>query len=967
MKKLFKRTLATLLAAMLIFGTGTISSNAADIDITEAFTDANFRAAVYWKIGKFAPEPIYDTDVAGITDLEVGGRGIQSLTGLEYFTNLTDLGCSGNQLSSLSTLPSGLKVLYCSGNQLSSLPTLPSGLEVLYCGYNPLEELPALPSDLKELGCAATQLTTLPSLPSGLKSLTCSDNQLTSLDLTGLPLQWLHCSYNNLTTLDVTSLSLEHLDCSYNHMISTSDVKGFNGIWDGASYIFDPQNTVTTHTITYNANGGSVSPTSATVNAGSSVTAPTPTKSYTLTYNVNGGNAVSPSSKSVPALCNGWFAATSGGAKRANAGASYTPTQSETIYAQWTNPAMGTLPTPSHLTSGYTFKGWFTAASGGVQVTSSTAMTGNQTIYAHWESRDNLSWRYSFNNSYENFDGKWIDAPELEGKYYVSPADFARLTAYVHKMKPADIAEETINALQEFRYSDWGGSCYGMALTTVLDFDNRIAINETAVGGNMATMHDVAAPNINHRLASCINYYMISQVAGTGADWGRQEYYTKDSNFSTGMRVVVDNAKTGKPFLLGFCWTEYSPVERENVGYGHLTVGCGYELLPNGDHKIIIYDNADTPDTDSYAIISSNYKTFSYSLWDSGSNFRRWDKVDFITDFSKFDQIDFDGPGNTSALSVQAQETVEDKAYISILASGKTMITDAQGKTLTYDASTGDATGSMQVMSQRTIYNSTADGQPAPATLVFEVPNSSRFTIETDGKGIDASIVSSDMYASIESADAKTAIFAKNEGVSVTGNGQIGYTATLGLNNDLCDMVSMDGTASGNASLKYKGRDVLASGTSGSAVLTVYSDTAHVDEVNFSTTYNDVLVTKTDDEIDIRASSKNNGVYDVSMLGHESKFTSREYSVRYKGSMQLSTTSTTGTKTFEVRTAGAKVSVDNTGKVTSLKAGITFNKASTAEISVLTNGVVTDTCTVKVTVAWWQWLIAILLFGWLWY
>ena len=138
-----------------------------------------------------------------------------------------------------------------------------------------------------------------------------------------------------------------------------------------------------TWTVTYNvsSNGGNVSPASTTVNRGSSVTTPTPTKSYTLTHNANGG-AVSPTSSNRPCTCTGWFTTASGSTKRANAGASYTPTQSETIYAQWTNPTMGTLPTPTR--TGYYFKGWFTAASGGTQVTSSTTMTGNQTIYAQW-------------------------------------------------------------------------------------------------------------------------------------------------------------------------------------------------------------------------------------------------------------------------------------------------------------------------------------------------------------------------------------------------------------------------------------------------------------------------------------------------------------------------------------------------------------------------------------------------------
>lgn len=72
---------------------------------------------------------------------------------------------------------------------------------------------------------------------------------------------------------------------------------------------------IITYTVSWNANGGSVSPTSSSVNAGSSVTAPTPTRSgYTF---------------------NGWYNASSGGSLIVNAGNSYTPSSSVTLYAQW--------------------------------------------------------------------------------------------------------------------------------------------------------------------------------------------------------------------------------------------------------------------------------------------------------------------------------------------------------------------------------------------------------------------------------------------------------------------------------------------------------------------------------------------------------------------------------------------------------------------------------------------------------
>ena len=72
----------------------------------------------------------------------------------------------------------------------------------------------------------------------------------------------------------------------------------------------------------------------------------TPKQTYTLTYNANGGS-VSPSSKTL------------------NEGSTY-----------------GNLPTPTR--SGYTFDGWYTKASGGNKVSSSTKISGNTTIYAHW-------------------------------------------------------------------------------------------------------------------------------------------------------------------------------------------------------------------------------------------------------------------------------------------------------------------------------------------------------------------------------------------------------------------------------------------------------------------------------------------------------------------------------------------------------------------------------------------------------
>jgi len=252
MKKTTTRLLATLLAALLLCGVLPLSTAAEGVDITAAFTDPAFRAAVQELVGK---EVILDTDVAGVTELDVFGwdydkesvGNIKSLAGLEYFISLTLLDCRYNQITTLPALPSGLKELYCVDNQLTSLPELPSSLIKLSCGSNRLASLPVLPLNLSELQCNGNFLTSLPALPTSLLRLYCYENQLSELPALppGLLLLW--CQDNQLTSIDVTDLQLERLDCRWNNMTSESDVIGFTGEWTRHTFIFNPQNTEPTH------------------------------------------------------------------------------------------------------------------------------------------------------------------------------------------------------------------------------------------------------------------------------------------------------------------------------------------------------------------------------------------------------------------------------------------------------------------------------------------------------------------------------------------------------------------------------------------------------------------------------------------------------------------------------------------------------------------------------------------------
>jgi len=92
------------------------------------------------------------------------------------------------------------------------------------------------------------------------------------------------------------------------------------------------------------------------------------------------------------------------------------------------------------------------------------------------------------------------------------------------------------------------------------------------------------------------------------------------------------------------------------------------------------------------------------------------------------------------------------------------------------------------------------------------------------------------------------------------------------------------------------------------------------------------------------------------------KFDQPSYTVRYRSTQQVSAS---GTGLTYTSSNPSRIQIDP-GRITSVKSGFSFSKAASATITV-SDGKSTDTASVKVTMAWWQWMIIIVLFGWIWY
>jgi Leucine-rich repeat (LRR) protein len=137
---------------------------------------------------------------------------INSIEGINAFTNLIQLDCTSNFLTDINIdFLTNLKILECSGNTMTTLSLQNfQNLERIECGGGPLSNLNlgSIPN-LQYLVCGYSMLTSLDVTQfTNLIELECRNSQLTSLNVQSLTnLVGIFCPFNQLTTLNLEGLA----------------------------------------------------------------------------------------------------------------------------------------------------------------------------------------------------------------------------------------------------------------------------------------------------------------------------------------------------------------------------------------------------------------------------------------------------------------------------------------------------------------------------------------------------------------------------------------------------------------------------------------------------------------------------------------------------------------------------------------------------------------------------------------
>ena len=195
--------------------------------------------------GYFTPEECNRFDQVNVHNYGVHTIGIRTLQGIEFFTRLESLGCSGNNLSELNlSNNTALTKLSCQENHIQKLNI--SGctkLDYLDCAVNSLMELNISNNkDLVYVNCLHNELTELDVYNNLLLAvLNCNQNNLIELDVSNnIALLKLLCSDNQLTELDINSnTELTYLECFDNQLtkLDTSNNMYLEMLWCSDNFL----------------------------------------------------------------------------------------------------------------------------------------------------------------------------------------------------------------------------------------------------------------------------------------------------------------------------------------------------------------------------------------------------------------------------------------------------------------------------------------------------------------------------------------------------------------------------------------------------------------------------------------------------------------------------------------------------------------------------------------------------------
>ena len=198
--------------------------------------------------------------------------------------------------------------------------------------------------------------------------------------------------------------------------------------------------------------------------------------------------------------------------------------------------------------------------------------------------------------------------------YSIDKSYFDRLT------QNSDKTEK--NSIKKAMHENWGGSCYGIAMSMGLLYEKYISLSDLTNSKSATNYYTIGKPCNDSKLKNMINYYQLSQNLKNGGKTSAiisaaynndvfsqlKHWLCGDDSLSVFLKYLVNYTSNNHVKLLGY--------STDKDGHAVLVTGCDYDKK-NEQYLVKVYDeNSVLYEGDqgsfSYMKIKKDYSSFEY-------------------------------------------------------------------------------------------------------------------------------------------------------------------------------------------------------------------------------------------------------------------------------------------------------------------------------------------------------------------
>lgn len=441
----------------------------------------------------------------------------------------------------------------------------------------------------------------------------------------------------------------------------------------------------------------------------------------------------------------------------------------------------------------------------------------------------------SFEHSHSNFDNLGFDDDMFN---------------YLCDIERSNGHADNINFLQEQKEKmtkDWNGSCYGFAATMALIYKNNLSLDN--LGFDETHFYQLKSPQTPgyEQIGKVINYYQLATESksylknrlGDSADYlsliDKISPVVDDRSKIVLSRIVslAQNAeKDGDAFIFGFEVSKYSQFVdafKNSAHIGHAIVCVGYNGLveENGKkyHSIRLIDSNYTSGYTT-VFIDEDFKDWHFKNGEY-TEYEHWCSVSYVL-LESFDIVDLDGENNeinwstrTSSLMTQSVsnnlQNYSNESNLAIIRLMKYLpvnIVNEKGETLSFDGL--NFSGTMQIYDTYFIntgnYNYCCVETDISELYTFTADESLFFSLSVNGN-----------YYSADLLGGNEAVISVGNNMNLSGDEMEG-TCHVDVNSEETDMISCSITKSDEINITQSGSNVVINTDDNSSQIKYFKD-----------------------------------------------------------------------------------------------------------------------------------------------